>query len=171
LDRKAKDAGLGNITTVNASMFDMNFADQSFDLIWSEGAIYIIGFAKGLCEWKRFLKPSGLMAVSHISWLQDDIPPEPKAYWEKDYPEIATIRRNCDTVAAQGYYLLDQFTLPATAWDEYYNPKQTRLDMLTAKYADDPGVMQQVKDAQYGIDLYRKYAQFFGYVFYVVRKL
>lgn len=30
------------------SMFEMDFEPESFDLIWSEGSIYIAGFQTGL---------------------------------------------------------------------------------------------------------------------------
>ena len=52
LTERAGAAGvLPQVTTINTSMFDMDFADASFDLVWSEGAIYIQGlppaFARG----------------------------------------------------------------------------------------------------------------------------
>ncbi|MDW7672290.1 MAG: class I SAM-dependent methyltransferase [Bacillota bacterium] len=47
-----------------ADMFRMPFAPESFDLIWSEGAIYIIGFQRGLQEWKALLKPGGALICS-----------------------------------------------------------------------------------------------------------
>jgi SAM-dependent methyltransferase len=53
LTERAEAAGvLTQVTTLNASMLEMDFADESFNLIWSEGAIYIAGFAHGLAEWR-----------------------------------------------------------------------------------------------------------------------
>ena len=47
LTERADAAGvLPQVTTVNTSMFDMDFDDASFDLIWSEGAIYIAGIRR-----------------------------------------------------------------------------------------------------------------------------
>jgi len=46
------------VTVVKRSMMEMNFDTESFDIIWSEGSIYIIGFESGLREWKRLLKPN-----------------------------------------------------------------------------------------------------------------
>jgi hypothetical protein len=40
-------------------MDKLPFGDNIFDLIWSEGAIYIMGFEKGIALWKRHLKPEG----------------------------------------------------------------------------------------------------------------
>jgi len=64
LNRKIREVGLTNrIRAVNCSMFDIDFAHESFDIVWSEGSIYAIGFERGLWEWKRFLKPGGLIVV------------------------------------------------------------------------------------------------------------
>lgn len=49
----------------------MDFVPESFDLIWAEGYIYIIGFKKGLQDWKKFLKPGGYLICSEISWFKD----------------------------------------------------------------------------------------------------
>ena len=46
-----------HITTLAASMDDLPVAEGSFDAIWSEGAIYIIGFERGVREWRRLLRP------------------------------------------------------------------------------------------------------------------
>ena len=45
-----------NITTLAASMDDLPFEEDSLDMIWSEGAIYNIGFEKGIKLWRKFLK-------------------------------------------------------------------------------------------------------------------
>ena len=68
LKHRAAQEGLSDyITPVQASMKNMNFPELSFDLIWSEGAIYIMGFAHGLAQWRQFLKPRGYMVVSELS--------------------------------------------------------------------------------------------------------
>ena len=41
------------ISLVCASMFDLPFPEHCFDCIWSEGAVYILGFEEGLRKWKR----------------------------------------------------------------------------------------------------------------------
>ena len=49
LDRRVSREGLTErIKVVNGSMFSLDFAKESFDIIWSEGAIFIIGFEQGL---------------------------------------------------------------------------------------------------------------------------
>ena len=67
LARRAADAGVSErVKTVGASMFDLAF-DMHFDLIWSEGAIYIMGFSEGLRAWRPLLKPAGYVAVTELS--------------------------------------------------------------------------------------------------------
>ena len=49
LSNQAKEKGLsGRIKPQNMSMLQLNFKSKTFDLIWSEGAIYIMGFIEGL---------------------------------------------------------------------------------------------------------------------------
>lgn len=58
LNRKIEREGLSNrVQTKKCSMFKMGFADESFDIIWAEGSLPVIGFERGLKEWRRLLKP------------------------------------------------------------------------------------------------------------------
>ena len=60
LDNKAKELGLHNrVTTLKKSMDDLPFDNEEFDIIWSEGAIYNIGFEAGIKKWKEYLKSGG----------------------------------------------------------------------------------------------------------------
>ena len=55
LKRRAEQEEVSShIITQNCSMFSLEFELESFDLIWSEGAIYIMGFQEGLQSWRRF---------------------------------------------------------------------------------------------------------------------
>ena len=56
------------INPLICSMEDLQFDNEEYDVIWSEGAIYNIGFENGINDWKRFLKPGGLLVVSEITW-------------------------------------------------------------------------------------------------------
>lgn len=68
LDKRAEGTGGGDrISTLARSMDDLPFADEELDVIWPEGAIYDIGFEKGITEWRRFLKAGGLLVASEIT--------------------------------------------------------------------------------------------------------
>jgi SAM-dependent methyltransferase len=172
LTERAREAGvLPQVTTVNVSMFDMNFPAESFDLIWSEGAIYIAGFAAGLAAWKRFLKPGGWIVVSELSWLVPDPPAEAVQFWARNYPGMKSIERNWQIVAETGYVDADGFVLPVQDWwDNYYGPGQTRVAELRTKYASDPEVLAILEDEQREFDLFRVHSDAYGYVFFLMRK-
>ena len=72
------------IKTVCASMDALPFEKGQFDLIWSEGAIFIIGFENGLKTWKPFLKKGGFMVVSDADWFEPNPPQELMQWWEKE---------------------------------------------------------------------------------------
>ena len=55
LEDAAGRAGLADrITTLCASMESLQFAESELDAIWSEGAIYNMGFAAGITAWRRY---------------------------------------------------------------------------------------------------------------------
>lgn len=160
------------IRPVRGSMFEMPFADGAFDLIWAEGAIYIIGFEKGLKTWRRFLAEGGAIAVSHISWLKRDTPDEPRQFWNAAYPAITTVEDNLAILRASGFEPAGHFALPEAAWwADYYDPMEARLAVLRGKYAGDAAALAVIAESQREIDLYRSYCDCYGYVFYTARNL
>jgi SAM-dependent methyltransferase len=160
------------IETRHGSMFELSFQPQDFDLIWSEGAIYIIGFDKGLRAWRHLVKPNGYVAVTHISWLSTDIPDAPRRFWSDNYPAIAGIDENRRIAREAGYQVIDQFPLPENAWwEDYYTPLEHRLRQLRVKYAGDALALRVIAGTQREIDTYRHYSSSYGYVFYTCRKI
>jgi ubiquinone/menaquinone biosynthesis C-methylase UbiE len=158
------------IEVQNESMFDLKFERDSFDVIWSEGAIYIMGFEKGLREFKPLLKKGGYVAVTEISWLKPNPPAELKSYWDKDYPGMDTVDGNLARLADAGYREISHFVLPDSCWwDDYYNPLEKRIVMLEKKYADDSEAQDLLNENRREIEFFRKYSDFYGYVFYVMQ--
>lgn len=172
LDDRALAEGVAEqITTVKGSMFDLALPQNEFDVIWAEGSIFIIGFERGLKEWKRVLKNNGYLAATHLSWLCTDIPDEPKAFWAKEYPAITSIAENLEIIRQAGYVEVGHFTLPETAWwVDYYTPLEERLKGLKQQWATDSVALKVIADTQMEIDLYREYSDSYGYVFYIMRK-
>jgi len=170
IERAGAAGVLAQVTTVNASMLDMNFPDAAFDLIWSEGAIFIAGFAAGLGAWRRFLKPGGWIAVSELTWLVPDPPAEAAAFWARSYPGMGSIERNCRIVAEAGYADPDGFVLPVQDWHNYYGPGELRVAELREKYSGDREVLATLDEVQREYDLFRAHSGAYGYVFYVMRK-
>jgi len=172
LERRAKEAGVSDrIETRNASMFSLPFEKESFDLVWSEGALYIMGFQKGLTAWKEFLTPHGYIAVTEPSWLKTDIPDEIKKFWA-EYAEMTTIENSQKIIEQCGFKEIGHFVLPDSAWwNDYYTPKEQKLKVLREKYKDDTLKQIEIEESQHELDLHRKYSDLYGYVFFVMQKV
>jgi cyclopropane fatty-acyl-phospholipid synthase-like methyltransferase len=171
LQERVNRAGLADRVKVrNESMFDLKFEKGSFDVIWSEGAIYIIGFEKGLREFKPLLKQGGYAAVTEISWLKPAPPAEIKFFWDKNYPAMNTLEENLAALANAGYRELGHFVLPDSCWwDDYYHPLEKRIEMLSKKYADNTEALDMLNEERREIELFSKYSDQYGYVFYVMQ--
>jgi ubiquinone/menaquinone biosynthesis C-methylase UbiE len=158
------------IEAQNESMFDLKFERNSFDIIWSEGAIYIMGFEKGLREFKPLLKKGGCAAVTEAAWLKPNPPAELKSFWDEEYPGMNTVEENLASLADAGYREIGHFVLPDSCWwDDYYNPLKKRIVMLGKKYADDPEAQDILNEHRREIEFFRKYSDFYGYVFFIMK--
>ncbi len=137
LSGKVKKAGLSNrVKVVNRSLLDMDFPDESFDVIWAEGSISIIGFKKGIQEWKRLLKPGGFMVV---------------------HDERNNVREKLEHISDCGYVLLGYFELDGKAWwTEYFVPLERLISEARLKYADAPGIVEAIQDSEREIDMFNK---------------
>lgn len=169
--RNVGKAGLHNVTFQKGDMKALPFEDASFDIVWSEGAIYIMGFENGLKEWKRLLKPGGALAVSEISWLRDDVPDEVSSFWAEGYPAMQTIDGNLKIVERCGWRVLDHFTLPPQSWlANYYDPLEKRLDALRSKFANNAGALELLAAEATEIALYRNNPDCYSYEFFVLQQ-
>lgn len=154
-----------------ADMRQLDFEPASFDCIWAEGCMYIVGVENGLNLWKPLLKKNGVIAFTEATWLRDDIPEEVKKFWKSNYPAITDIPGNVEIIQRAGYELIGQFTLPESDWwDQYYGYIEKKLETLDAKYQDDEEASAILRIEKEDIGLYRKYSEYYGYVFYIARK-
>lgn len=141
----------------------------SIDLVWSEGALYMLGFEDGLRLWRPLLAPGGCLAVSECSWLCAECPAEAVAFFRGAYPAMAGIEQNLERARAAGFDVIDHFTLPPEAWwDEYYVPLEERMARLAPDA--DPELAAVIAETQREIELYRRYSDSYGYVFYLMRR-
>ena len=98
LEIAAKRKGLSErIKTLAAPMDALPFEEGSFDAIWAEGAIYNIGFERGIKAWRHFLKPGGILAVSELTWLTQERPAELQQHWMQEYPQVHSVGQNGDS--------------------------------------------------------------------------
>jgi SAM-dependent methyltransferase len=170
--RRAAELGLADrITATVGDMNDLRFPDGSFDVIWCEGAIFIIGFAKGIATWRRFLSPGGHLAVSELCWLRADPPVEVEAFFKAEGADIGDMDARRKTIVESGYRLVGDFVLPAVGWwDNYYAPLAAELERFRARHAGDQDALDVAARSQREIDLYRRYPEHFGYGFFVMQR-
>jgi cyclopropane fatty-acyl-phospholipid synthase-like methyltransferase len=172
LQRRAEATGVGEkIRTRHKDMCALGAEDGPFDLIWSEGAIFIMGFGTGLAAWRSMLAEGGSLAVSDLAWFRPDIPEECRRFFGEAYPAMTNVNGNLATIRACGYKIVGHFQQPESAWwKEFYDPLGARLPALRALHAADPDKMEFLAAVQLEIDLYRKYSAYYGNVFYLMQR-
>lgn len=172
LNEKSATLGLtGKITTLEKSMEDLAFEKGEFDLIWSEGAIYNMGFQNGLKKWKDFLKVGGYLAVSEITWITQSRPKEIEKFWQEAYPEIDTAGNKIKQLENNGYSLVGYFYLSQHSWIQgYYQPLQSSFEAFLQRQNHSELAQKVVNDNQFEIDLYQKFKDYYSYGFYLARK-
>jgi ubiquinone/menaquinone biosynthesis C-methylase UbiE len=173
LEQNAKAEGLGSkITTLKASMEELPFKNEEFDIIWSEGAIYNMGFENGIKNWEKFLKKGGYMALSEITWLTYERPSEIEKHWNNEYPEISTASHKIKLLEENGFSFVGYFYLPQSSWiDSYYEPIENSFNSFLKKHNNSEIAKNIVEGEKKEIYLYKKYKDYIGYGFYIVKKI
>ncbi|MDH5783931.1 MAG: methyltransferase domain-containing protein [Candidatus Bathyarchaeota archaeon] len=151
LNLKIEEEGFSNrVKTMKCSLLEIDFPDESFDIIWAEGSIWIIGFEKGLREWRRLLKPNGFLVV---------------------HDEIKTVSNKLKKIPSYGYKLIDYFSLPEDAWwTEYYRPLEIRIKELYMKYKNNPEALRILRKYQNEIDMVKRNPNEHSSAFFIMQK-
>jgi cyclopropane fatty-acyl-phospholipid synthase-like methyltransferase len=170
--KRAAAAGVAaKIQVLLKDMHALAPEDGPFDLVWSEGALFVIGFRAGLTACHALLAPGGGLAVSEIAWLRPDAPAECREFFAQVHPAMTSIADNLATVEACGFEVIDHFTEPESAWWEpLYHPLEERLRLLRERYVADAEKRVLIDAIETEIDIYRRYAAFYGNVFYLMRR-
>ena len=160
------------VNGIVGSMDNLSFQKEEFDLIWSEGAIDNIGFEKGLTYWNGFLKKNGYVAVTCASWFTDERPAEIEKFWTDAGCELDTIAQNIAIMQKTGYIPVAAFILPEKCWtDNYFIPREAAEKTLLEKYAGNKTVEAFVENDKYEAELFSKFNQYYGYAFYIGKKM
>lgn len=161
----------GQIDIVNGDMFALGFANRTFDVIWAEGSIFIMGFAQGLEAWKPLLKDGGYLAVTELTLFRPDPPQAVRDFFAAEGANVQDLSGYLGMVEPAGYELIGSFALPESAWwDGYYTPLEAQLKIFLDKYRGNDAALELAAMFQTEIDIYRQYSEYYGYVFYVMRK-
>jgi SAM-dependent methyltransferase len=128
----------------------LGFPDGSFDIIWAEGTISLIGFERGLSEWRRLLRANGFLAV---------------------HDDNRNIPHKLEKISSCGYRLVKYFSLPKDAWlKEYYVPLEIRIKELYMKYRNNSDALEVLRKHQREIDMVKRNPEGYGSAFFVMQK-
>ncbi|WP_017221531.1 MerR family transcriptional regulator [Moritella dasanensis] len=161
----ARPPSLQQIELICASMTDMPFSDQQFDVIWSEGSAYIMGVKQALESWKPFIKQDGYLVVSDLVWLTDSPDDEVQQFWLDAYPDMASVASRQQMIEDAGYQVVDSYTLSQASWDNYLQPLQQKV----AQLEDHVFVSLAFADLQKELTIHRQYLGQYGYQMFVLK--
>ena len=166
---RAAAAGLDTLVETRMCALDgLEEAPGSIDLIWCEGAAYIVGVDTALTHWRPLLKPGGLVVYSDLCWMTGTPPLDAKTHWEDDYPAMLDTEQSIRRAKSLGYDLLDLMVLSREAWEvEYFQPLRQRIDEL--KDNAEPMLAAMIGATEREMDIVARFGHSFGYVFYVLR--
>jgi ubiquinone/menaquinone biosynthesis C-methylase UbiE len=147
--QRIEEEGLSErVRALQCSLFVMDFPDHSFDMVWAEGVIAVIGFKEGLQRWRKLLKPKGYLVVH-----DDDEKVEEKER----------------AISSCGYVLIEKIPIPSSIWwERYFLPLKERIDRLLLSYRDDPEVVHHLEKER---DEWEQYGRTpHGSMFFIMRK-
>jgi ubiquinone/menaquinone biosynthesis C-methylase UbiE len=171
LNSRAEQSGLSErVRGEVADMHKLKYDPESFDALWCEGAIYLIGVEQGLRKWHRLLKKDGYIAFTDAVWLKNNPPYEVSRFW-LEYPGMTTAKKLEKVIRKCRYELIDHFTLPKAAWwDDYYGPLEERLKLVQKRFEGDEAAKEIIDLHTEEIELYRNFSVYYGYEFFIARK-
>ncbi len=164
LSRRAEESGL----TVETRLADFSTPTEppaSVDLLWSEGAVYEVGFERTLAAWRPCLRLGAHAAVSECTWFTESPSDRMDQFWAAAYPDMAGEDVNRERARRAGYEVLEVRRLPSSDWWDYYKVLEARLEMLEARDVVPPDLADEVRGE---IEVYRAHGDEYGYAFYLL---
>lgn len=161
-----------NIDVVLDDMNDLPFEDHSFDLIWAEGSLFIVGLENALADWYNLLKDNGYLVFSEAVYLKDEIPEPLFDFFEEEYPDMFTLNEALELINNNpNYQLIDHFTLSKKAWTSNFYDHLSELIVHEKQTQSglSPEAKQTIQYLEKEIDTYNQYNEYFGYEFFVLK--
>ena len=172
LARTVAERGLADrVLPVLGDMARPDFAPASFDLVWSEGALYNIGIEPALRVCRPLLRPGAYLAFTEAVWRKENPPAEVKASFDLDYPGMGWAEQVPPILERCGFELVGQFTLPDQAWwDDFYTPMVARIAELRDTYAGNAEALAALDQMAAEPEMHRRHAAYYAYEFFVARR-
>ncbi|MDN7025128.1 class I SAM-dependent methyltransferase [Methanoculleus sp. FWC-SCC1] len=172
VDEKIAAGGFsGRIKTVRASMDDLPFDEESFDILWAEGCASIIGIENAVRYWKKLLKQGGYMVISDIFWFTETPSDEAREFFAEFHPAMMIEEKGSEIIRNAGLEMVGSFRLPSRVWEEsFYGNLREKFGELEEEYADDEGALMVIEGLKRQTRIFEKYPDEFGNTYYVMRK-
>ena len=147
---------------VTARVGDMKALDlppASFDLVWCEGALYVLGFEEGLRTLRPLLRGPGLVVVTEAAWLRplQEVPSAVRAFWAEAYPAMTDVEGNLALARRAGFAPLAHFTLPAEGWAAYVDPLERRVNEVLAANPGHPDAEEAARAERREFAMFRQH--------------
>jgi SAM-dependent methyltransferase len=144
--------GLNNqVNVIKDSILTMDFPEESFDIIWSEGSIFVIGFENSIKKWRRFLKPNGFLVI---------------------HDERKDKNKKLGLITKYGYKLINHFELMDNLWWlEYFTPLERLIQEFRNKYPKDSELISELKKDQAEIDKCKSNPIFVSSFYVIIQKV
>jgi len=109
LRRKTEELGFSNrISIMELSMLDLNSFRETYDIIWAEGSIFVVGFERGICDWKQLISKDGFLVI---------------------HDEDNEVKTKLELIERYGYEKLGQIDVSHDEWwKRYYEPLENLLE-------------------------------------------
>ncbi len=165
----AAERGLADrITAERQPMAALPCPDAAFDLVWSEGAAYLMGVDAALTSWRRLLRPGGALVFTDVGWTTPEPTDESRRFWAEGYPAMRDAAATAAAASAAGYDVVATYLLPESDWwEEYYDPLAARIDGWPGP---DPETAAVLAGHRAEIDLRRDHPGDYGYTGFVLRR-
>ena len=169
LINRAKQRGLEHLVeAIECDMGSLDWAPETIDLLWSEGAAYILTFRGALKAWRPLMAANGIAVISEMSYFTSDMPESVRAYWQNAYPDIGTESENSNHANASGFEILGIHRLPSAFWwDNYYGPLSEI--MIAFKHSEDSIMQSVIKETEEEMMFFEEHEKYYGYSFYIMK--
>jgi len=159
------------VLPVVGDMANLGLQPASFDLVWSEGALYNISIENAMRVCHGLLRPGGYLAFTDVVWCKENPPPEVKATFDLDYPSMGRVPDVLAVIERCGFSLIGHFALPDEAWwDDFYTPMQRRIEELRGRYAVDGEALAVLNQIAQEPEMHQRHSDYYAYELFVVRR-